>query len=187
MVLLSVIALLRRRSGRPLCGDTGALGLQNEGQAALDAVPSGTNRRERGAMLIEAAVVFPVLLITSLLAIELLWVSYVALTTQFTAARVLRQASVGPEVFAVPPHTASATPFESYITQSFLEISQELLVSIQPEQISIECVPAVRCPTTAGIPGATVKLEVNRPTRVLFWGSIVVQGIAMGRNERWRS
>lgn len=140
---------------------------------------------QRGATLIEGAIVLPVLLITTIAALDLLRCSYIGLTTQFTVTRVLRDAVIGPEIFNVDPYKQTATPYEEYIIDQIQQTSAKFSVGILREQISIECVPKANCASTAGQPRALVKVEIRRPTRALFVATIDIQSIALAKNEIW--
>ena len=141
---------------------------------------------EKGATLVESAIVYLVLFSVLVISFELLRASYVGLTIQFTVTRVLRDAVVGPQVYAVSPYDASPTPYEEYILANIEQRCRRLMVSVDRSDISIGCRQAASCTVTAAQPGALVQVEVQRPTRILLFRTLLIRSIAMARNEIWR-
>ena len=141
---------------------------------------------EKGAVMVEHALVLPVMVLVIFATLELLRCTYVGLTTQFTATRVLREAVIGPEVFDVAPYNQSQTPFESYILNNVQALCGSLSVNLSPENIRVTCVGgAGGCDITAGRPGALVQVEISRPTTVFIFGELNIESVAVARNEYW--
>lgn len=140
---------------------------------------------EKGASLVEHALALPVLLIFLVVSFDMLRLSYVALTSQFIATRVVREAVIGPAKFNIPPYNQAATPYTAYIGGEIIQSARRFGVRIAQSNISIECVAAGGCGGNPGQPGVLVVVELRIPTRVLLLADFTLVSTAVARNEVW--
>lgn len=126
-------------------------------------------------------------------ACELLRMSYVALTTQFTVARIARNAVVGPQVFAQGIYAGRVTAYEDFIRDNIISTTDGLAVEVKEENITISCIAETGCGDTVGIPGALVSIEARVPVRLLglfeVWKGedwqFTIRSVTVTRNEWW--
>ncbi|MCB0324637.1 MAG: hypothetical protein KDD69_13740 [Bdellovibrionales bacterium] len=142
---------------------------------------------EAGATLVEATIVYPILLLSVIASLELIRCTYIALAVQFSVTTVLRDAVIGPAVFAAPPYNGAPPLYENFIRQRLQELTSGFRAPVAPEDIQISCLPPSHCREGAGQPGVLVQVQVLRPTRILFFHELRIRSIAVARNERWDS
>ena len=157
----------------------------------------GTN--ERGATLVEHTIAFPLFFLLVFASIELLLFSYQVLTVQFVAARVVRQAALGPEVYAAGDYDSR----ESYLIQRLIHDAAMFQVKLLPTDIELCAAPSrgellVSCraadadgrfpnASAAGEPGQLVAIRTTVQRKFAWVGSLNVVNVAIGRNESWNS
>ena len=116
-------------------------------------------RNERGATLVEHAIVLPIFMVLLIVVLDFLRISYNALTVQFVVANVIRQVSIG---------EMGNDSIQSAITRS----AKKFGVPISTEQIAL-C-PVSQYPCSAVVkPEANelVILQVQVPTNGLVFGN----------------
>jgi len=134
---------------------------------------------EAGATTVEMALVSGLLLFVIFVGIDMLYLSYQALSLQYTATTVLRQAVLGePEV--LPPGYNHVDTMKNRMKDLAAGFGLELL----PSQISICPVVDPNCPVSySAEPGEIIIVQINFPSRVLFVDQYNVNATAIGRNE----
>ena len=137
---------------------------------------------ERGATLVEQAIILPVLIIMVVAAAELLRLSYIAVTVQFSVPRVMRDAVIGPQIF-----TQGYASYEQYLFGEIEKRAGFFGVDLEDANFQVTCPDATDsdCGDTAGVPGALVSVRVTTPVSVLFVGEFTVRGVSVARNEWW--
>ncbi len=131
---------------------------------------------ERGTTMVEAAIGVPVLLMFSILTFELARLAYYGCATQFVLSRVVRDAQIGPAVYA--PQGENITQGQ-YISDQLRARARVFGVTLRPENISIcleieTSTSKTSCgQTTSGRPGTFFSVEVRTPVRLLFLGTYV--------------
>ena len=150
---------------------------------------------ERGATLVEFAIVGPLFLLLLIISIDLLRITYSTLTVQFVATRVFRDAVVGP---GNRPATYSSQA--EWIETETINWASGLGVTLQPENIGIcpyrSLSPGSFCDPlndNGGLPGELVVVQINVPLQgvvwgansMLSWGVYTIEAQVVGRNERW--
>ena len=118
---------------------------------------ASTQRCERGVALIEAAVVIPLMLVVLIVTFELLRVSYIAVSLQFVAERVMRQYVISP----MAPSVLQTTVVNS---------ARSLGVNVTVADIKLCRLPNGACATVeATAKGDFVGLTIDAPTNALSW------------------
>lgn len=154
---------------------------------------------ERGATLVEHAIAFPLFFFLVFASIELLLFSYQVLTVQFVAARVIRQAVLGPEAYAPGDYDSR----ESFLVQRLIREAAQFNVNLRPTDIELCAAPSrgellVNCHpansegqfpngSAAGAPGQLVAIRTTIQGKLARIGSINVVNVVIGRNESWNT
>jgi len=110
---------------------------------------SGTNR---GATLVEFSLVFSMLIIFVLIAIQILMFCYTAIALQFVAARSLRAAVIGPPPSAASGAGAGGGSDEEVIENRVLSLAADFFVPVEAWNVHVCAIPenALPPPPTSG-------------------------------------
>ncbi len=116
-----------------------------------------------GAVMVEHVVILPLLLIFLTVALDMLRISYNSLSTQFIAARVLREASTG---------LLDGTQVQTRV----LDLAGELSIPLAVENVSMCPITQYPCSgVSIGGAGEVVVLRIDVPIRGFLFGDRIWQ------------
>lgn len=159
-------------------------------------------RDTRGATLVEFAIVGPLFLVLLIVTIDLLRISYSALTLQYVTARVAREVAVGP---SKRPRQVDGNPLPGYETQGswlitdMTGLANALNISLRPDHITIcsfaNLVSGDTCsPDDADHSGQIIAIRVLMPAESFLVGPMInlftrrrynITSLVVARNEPW--
>lgn len=154
-----------------------------------------TLQAQLGATILEFAIAGPFFLLLLLVSIDFLRLSYHALTVQFVATKVLRQAVVGPQ-----GRPTAYSSQEEWIQKETIRIARSLGIVLSADQVAICPMQIVLAGAScdplndnAGGPGDMIAVQINAPTRGYSWSPAMriggriynISGLVVARNERW--
>jgi len=145
----------------------------------------GVNRdSEKGATVVEFAIVAPVLIIFIFLGIDMLYLCYRAVSLQYAVNTVFRETIVGE-----PESAAAGYQHDFAMVDRIKTLSRSFGMELQDSEIEI-CSSASLdsnglCfgPDQTGTGGELIVININHQTNVLFLDSFNLRATAIGRNE----
>jgi len=146
---------------------------------------------EKGATMVEFAIVAPFLILFIFLAIDMLYLCYRAVSLQYTVSTVFRETVIGIPEGTVGPYNHGITmenrikdlsaSFGIVLDEDEIDICTASIFNSNAGDCDID--PNNPAPPFTGDGGEPIVININHQTRVLFLDTYNLRATAIGRNE----